>query len=430
MIIKTLSANLTIQLITFATSVLSARILGPVGRGELALVLLYPQLVAGIGLLGVDRAIAVLGGSGELSRPATFIGKLVLLLSFPALAIGYAIVSWRITDAYLASLSTLYLVYVPAMFFFLLVVSLLNGLGDFTRFNLTRLWFYIMNFILVFAIWIIRPPLLKLLDWVVLANLASVYGVLALAVWMLSNVPTSDKNLGKASAKGDVITILALAVVFAVPMALGHLCTIAYQIILEHQMGIRALGFFVVFFSYSRLLSPLGSAIGFHVFHLGITGEQHNIARIFRQSLVVYLFCGMALGLVAGSLIPIIFGREFFVETGTVVALLISSLFALLADSMAEYLNGRRKGAADAIGRITYLISLALLGGSLVPGLGLLGMAAAVAISDMVRCLYLVSRVKSETQQANGEFWLLTRMDLSALSHAGKGALHGLFAWR
>jgi O-antigen/teichoic acid export membrane protein len=430
MIIRTLSANLAIQLTTFATSVLSARILGPVGRGELALVLLYPQLVAGVGLLGVDRAVAILSGNGELSRPASAIGKLVLLLSFPVMATGYAVVYWRVSDIHLAGLATLYLAYVPAMFFFLLAVSLFNGVGDFQRFNLARLSYYLINLVLVLVIWWAAPILVDLLDWVVFANLVSVYGVLALAVGMLHNLQPTGRNGGAACEKDDVRTIFHLAVVFVLPVALAHVSTAAYQIILDHQMGVKALGFFVVFFAYSRLLSPLGSAIGSHVFHLGIAGEHRNIARIFRQSLVVYILCAMPLALLAGTLIPIIFGRQFVVQTVTVGVLLVSSLLALLADTMGEYLNGQRKVAADSIGRIIYLSSLAILGGMLVPVLGLLGMAQAVAISDMLRCLYLVNRVKRETQADLAEFWLITKTDLNALSHAGKGVLQGLLAWR
>ena len=199
MIIRTLSANLAIQLTTFATSVLSARILGPVGRGELALVLLYPQLVAGVGLLGVDRAVAILSGNRELSRPASAIGKLVLLLSFPVMATGYAVVHWRVSDIHLAGLATLYLAYVPAMFFFLLAVSLFNGVGDFQRFNLARLSYYLINLVLVLVIWWAAPILMDLLDWVVFANLVSVYGVLALALGMLHNLQPTGRNsfLGK-----------------------------------------------------------------------------------------------------------------------------------------------------------------------------------------------------------------------------------------
>jgi hypothetical protein len=148
---------------------------GPTGRGELALVLLYPQLVANIAFLGVDRAIAIQGGRGELASPVSTIMKLALLFSVPAVLVGYITVSLRVSDAHLAGLAKIYLSYVPAMYLFLLAVSLFNGAGDFVRFNSTRLSFYVGNFALVLFIWIASPGISFLLDCVVWANLLSVF---------------------------------------------------------------------------------------------------------------------------------------------------------------------------------------------------------------------------------------------------------------
>jgi O-antigen/teichoic acid export membrane protein len=428
MIVGTLWTNLAIQAITFATSVLSARILGPIGRGELALVLLYPQLVAGIALLGVDRAIAILGGRGELARPMTTVVKLALLLSIPAMAAGYATVSWRVADAHLVGLATMYLAYAPAMYFFTLVVFLFNGSGDFVRFNRVRLGFYVANLALVLAIWAVAPT--RALDWVVLANLASAYAALAMAVWMLRGFKHLENGGATASGKGDMLTVLGMAVAFALPLTLAQLSASAYQIALEYRMGVGALGLFVVYFSYSRLLSPVGSAIGSHVFHLGIAGKGRDIARIFRQSLVVYLICAVPLWLVAGWLIPLVFGRDFVVDGGAVGLLFLSSLFALLANSMAEFLSGRKKIGADTSGQGIYLFTLAALCWWLVPAFGLGGMALSLAIADLFRCGYLVVQVSRETELGSGEFWRFTRTDVAALVQAGGRVLHGFFAWR
>src|SRR5258708_23596435 len=183
MIVRTVWTNLAIQAMTFATSVLTARILGPVGRGELALVLLYPQLVAGIALMGVDRAVAVLSGRGRFARPVTAIIKLAMLLSIPAMGAGDAVLTWRVADPHLSGLATIYLAYVPAVYFFTLAVYLFNVTGDFVRFNVVRLGFYVLNLIVLISIWLVAP--FAALDWVVVANLVSVYGGLALAGWLL-----------------------------------------------------------------------------------------------------------------------------------------------------------------------------------------------------------------------------------------------------
>ncbi len=57
-IAETLLGNLAIQLLGVVTGVLSARLLGPVGRGDLATVYYYPTTLAQFGDLGIPQATA------------------------------------------------------------------------------------------------------------------------------------------------------------------------------------------------------------------------------------------------------------------------------------------------------------------------------------------------------------------------------------
>jgi len=428
MIVSTLWTNLAIQGITFATSVLTARILGPVGRGELALVLLYPQLVAVITLMGTDRAVAVLAGRGELGRPIVAISKVVLLLSVPAIGLGYAILRWRLADTHLAGLATMYLTYVPAAYFFMLVSFLFNGTGDFARFNLVRLGFYSVNLALMLAIWATAPT--RSLDWVVVANLVSVFGVFGLAVCLLRGFRYSGNSGNETAKTNDVKSVLRLALVFALPAALVQFSGSIYQIVLEHQLGVGPLGLFVVYFSYSRILSPVGSAIASHVFYQGITGEGRDIARICRLSLIIYTACSLPLWLLARWLIPLIFGRSFVVDSWVIAFLLVSCLFGLLADSLAEFLKGHKKVRADTEGMVIYLVAVGILGWWLATLWGLVGMALAMTMADILRYCYLMTNVGRFTGQVLGKFWQVTQSDIATLLTSGKRALVGVRTWR
>src|SRR5258706_14298811 len=426
MIGGTIWANFAIQAMTLVTSVATARMLGTVGRGELALVLLYPQLVAGIAFLGVDRAVAILGGRGDLHHPQITIIKLVLLFSIPAIVAGYITVVWRIEDSHLAGLGTTYLAYVPALYFFTLAVSLFNGIGDFFRFNLARLWFYGCNLFLLLAVWGVAPE--TFLDWIVLANLTSAYGAFAMAALVMWGRVRREGTHVLSVTHGDVRAVLSLSFVFALPVMLGNFSNSAYQILLEHWMGVQPLGLFVVYFSYSRLLAPLGSAIGSHAFHVGIVGENLNMARAFRQGLLVYFVCIVPLWLVAERLIPLAFGRGFVVDIDAVAFLMVSCLFALLADNVAEFLKGQRKVGADTAGRLIYLATFGILGWGLVPALGLFGLALAMALGDALRCVYLVRQVSRETKQRTSEFWLITWRDFCDLKPIAKKKLQTFLA--
>lgn len=425
MIGGTISANFVIQAMTLATSVLTARLLGPHGRGELALVLLYPQLIAGIAFLGVDRAVAVLGGRGDLRSPFATIAKLVLLFSVPAILAGYIAVTWRVTDPHLAGLSTMYLAYVPATYFFMLAVNLFNGIGDFYRFSAARLWFYGSNLSLVLSIWLVASE--NFLDWIVVANLISAYSAFVVALWLMRRGFPRSEQAGTPN-RGEVQAVVRLSLVFAVPVMLYNISNSAYQVLLEHSMGVEPLGLFVVYFAYSRLLAPLGSAIGFHVFHIGIAGKSVDMSRMHRQSLLIYLVCSVPLWLLAEWLIPFVFGRGFVANTWATALLFVSCICAFLADSMAEFLRGRRQVRADINGRLIYLGALGTLGVALMLPLGLLGLALAMAGGDVLRSVYLASRVGRETGQETGEFWRVSWKDVVELFNRGKRMLRGLLA--
>lgn len=420
MIIRTVWTNLTIQALTFVTSVLVARLLGPTGRGELALVLLYPQLVANIALLGVDRAVAVIGGRGSLDHPFAVLVKLALLLSVPAIVAGYVVLRWLIVDTHLAALATIYLAYVPPVYFYTLVVFLFNGIGHFARFNRLRLIFYFVNLGLLLAILAASPT--EPLDWVVFANLAAVFGGSTAAVWLLQGLEPPARHAEEAHT-GSVRAVLGLASIFVLPVALAHLSRSAFQIVIANRLGVEPLGLFVVYLSYGRLLSPIGSAIGSHLFRLGIAGEGRDVASIFRRSLVVYTVCGLPLWLVADRLIPLVFGKEFVVDSAALALIFVSCLFALTGDTMAEFLSGRRRVGADSGGWVIYLVTLGVLGWELAPSLGLVGMALGMVAADSMRCSYLVNRVANEAGQAFGDFWRLNRQDLLDLYRAGMGIL-------
>jgi len=397
MIADTLRTNLAIQAITFATSVIVARLLGPTGRGELALVLLYPQLVTTMALLGIDRAVAVMAGRGELAQPVRTIIKLVLMLLLPTMATAWIAISWRIDDSHLAYLAKLYMLYAPTTHFFVMMVAMYNGLGDFSRFNRARLGFYVLNILLVGVIWVSAPLSLPTLELVLLANFVSAFGGWLYSIWLLRKFKSNEPHETEFSARRGIDGVMSQAMVFAFPLALAQFNGVAYQIIVEYSTDVTALGMFVVLYTYSRLLSPIGGAVCSHIFRFGIADDQRDIARLFRFSLVVYFCCIVPLWLLAPLLIPLIFGSTFVYNIKVIGALLMSALFSMLADSLAEYLNGQRLGFPDTVGRLLYITTLGLTALFFGADLTLFSIAIAMATGDLARCVWLVQRVASAT---------------------------------
>ena len=135
--------------------------------------------------------------------------------------------------------------------------------------------------------------------------------------------------------------------------------------------------------------------------------------------MVIYSFGIVPLWILAGWLIPIIFGRDFVVDSGTVGVLLVSTLFGQLADNMSEYMNGQQKVKIDIISRILYLSTFAMLGYWMLSRYGLPGMAMLMVIAELMRCVYFVKSLILETKKPISEFVLVTWYDIGFLYHKG-----------
>src|SRR5437764_5923526 len=61
-ILSTLSVRVAVMALALVSSIVLARTLGPEGRGLFALVLLLPEIVASLALLGFEQAYAVYAG--------------------------------------------------------------------------------------------------------------------------------------------------------------------------------------------------------------------------------------------------------------------------------------------------------------------------------------------------------------------------------
>jgi O-antigen/teichoic acid export membrane protein len=78
---QTFLTNLAIQGCNVITGVLTARILQPEGRGELAAIILWPSILAGLGILGTNWALtrevaAHPEKEADLARTAVVLGLL------------------------------------------------------------------------------------------------------------------------------------------------------------------------------------------------------------------------------------------------------------------------------------------------------------------------------------------------------------------
>src|SRR5512145_3221427 len=86
--VSTLAANGAILLLGIVSGVLAARLLGPAGRGELAIVTLWPIALATLGNLGINQAVAFFTAQQPERRNAVFTASLVIAAVQGAILMG------------------------------------------------------------------------------------------------------------------------------------------------------------------------------------------------------------------------------------------------------------------------------------------------------------------------------------------------------
>lgn len=423
MIIGTIVTNWLVLLINLATSILAARLLGVEGRGQLALVLLYPQMIATMGMLGLDRGLAIVGGRKELNSPALApIVILTVVFSFPVMVLAYFVVINRIVEPTLAKLSLLYILYIPALYFFMLSISLFNGVGDFIKYNASRLSFYGSYLFLILVFWTYRS---LMLNNFVYANLLSVYAAMLVTGFFLFRVKIHDRLYSLKIIFSDCLVILKKTALFVIPGILAVAATRLDQIILSSYLDVKYLGLFVVYLAFSQMIAPVANAINVNVFHLSIMESKRNIGQLTRIATVTYIICLSLMFLMAPLLIRLLYGETYMEHLSSARLLLLSSFFFFISQIFNEHMKGRSKVRQDIISLTVFMISMACTAYWLLPIFSIVGMAFSMVIANALRFLYLMMIFRREMNMKISDLLFIKQKDLFWMFQTGQKMMRG-----
>ena len=139
------------------TGVLAARLLGPVGRGELAAILLWPQLLASLGVALVVDAIvqAAATRSAPMARIFATGQALGLAVSLPLMALAGTLV-WLLNSRFRAEVvetSYLYILIVPMIMLATFANGMFQGSLRFVTWNAMRILAAFLYLGCVLAVW-------------------------------------------------------------------------------------------------------------------------------------------------------------------------------------------------------------------------------------------------------------------------------------
>lgn len=404
--IGTFSTSLLIQACGAATGILTARLLGPVARGELATVILWPTVLSNLGLMGCNWVVArEVAKDPEHESDWVAVGIVVgFATGLLCVLAGYFLIPALLPSdrKYLLPLVRLCLLLIPFDIFNQLLLAVEQGRMRWRRYNLLRLSLFLFYLLLVGFIGVARRDQVR---WFVSAFLASQLLAVLLRFWV------QRKSLVAGKVRFEGCRHILRAGVPYLGATISNLFSLQLDTILVVSLlNVEAAGIYVVASALANGQSSVGDALGITSFAVlsserNAGSQERIITETFRQSAL--LSCGVGLGM--SCLIPFlvvpVFGFKFSGAVWPAVVLSLAASLAALANILNQGLRGAGRPHAGLASQLIGTGVMALAALFLLSPFGLVGMAFAVLMSTGVQLLVLVAAAANWLRISPSEFW-------------------------
>jgi len=373
------------------TGILSARMLGPAGRGEYAAIVIWPTGIASFLALGINQAVVYHLGQRTLngSEMATATATIGLIQSFLSVVIGLIVIPTVLArySLQVRQLGILFVLCTPALIFSMYPANLFQGGQDLLKFNVIRVAAPFSYAIGLVALYVAHRGSLVRVIQSQLAGYLFALGLGFFLVWrfLRPRMQWNGSAIPHLFHYGCRIQGLSIATYFNQRVD---------QLVLSLLVPPRELGLYAIAVTLSITVAVFPQAAGIVAFSRGASQQgEHAKATIgvaFRSSLAwLAAACG-GLYLLAPFLIHFVFGGAF---DGSILACRI-----LLPGAFVTGLNFVLYNAASALGRpilASYAESASVLvtaGGLylLVPHYGYIGAAIVSSVAYTVSFLVML----------------------------------------
>ena len=308
----TLSSNGIVLSCGIVTGVLTARFLHAEGRGAFAAILLFPQLLLDVGLLGVHEALTQRVASQQVGHEDSLSTAMVLCTALAGLAV---LIGWLLVPVLLGperaplySLARLYLTAViPVNLLTLTFYALDHGKLRFGRYNLSRLALPVGYTLVTISLWLAGDLRIEtLVAW----NIAASIFALIVAAWFIRG------SIRLRFVYAEAAILLSLAWRFNVTAALLGFSSQVDRLIVVKFWDDRNVGLYFVALTVSATAAKSLA----HSFHTVVfpniarrSGEQQRdyFAASLRHIMLLTSIAMVVMMAVSGWLVPILFGHEF-----------------------------------------------------------------------------------------------------------------------
>jgi O-antigen/teichoic acid export membrane protein len=404
-IIGSLATAAVAQVALVVTGVVTARTLGPADRGYLALVILVPAILHGVGTLGLPRAVTYFVASDRANeRPVVQAIRLPVLLQAVSLTALQIVVLWfvladepdRVRWAGVAVLPL-----ITATLADQYGLALLQGQRRYAAFNILRtagVVLYLGEVLVLLAVG--RTELVAFaLAWVVATALS---GALTLTFAL------SGRRAARDVRKPAEVSRRAL-MRFALRGYLAWLSPIGTfrldQALIGLLLAPEALGLYVVGLAFTNVPTFISRSIGFIAYPQvarATRARADESRRFLWLSIALSGAAVIALELLAGWLVPLFFGSEFDGAVPLTRILLLAAFFEGARHVLTSTSSGSGRPGLASIAELASWLFLVPAVMVLMPLWEETGVAAATAIAAAGSSLTLLILVRGSHADETG----------------------------
>jgi O-antigen/teichoic acid export membrane protein len=388
-----------IQVANIATGLIAARLLLPEGRGELAVIMLWPGLLAELGALGLYDALLYRSATAAAPARKIFATMMWLGAALSIALIGIGLIAIPLALAadpvWLQNIAVAYMcAFLPAYFAALYIGAMFQGHLDMVTWNIVRVMVPLGYLVAILAMWadgraevggfavayIIGHILCILIGLALLAK----RGWLGIA----PDLPLARSLLvyGIKVHVGDIMSALrqrldqALVALLLPNADLGH-----YVVALT-----VANGPLILVFTIANVAFPKISQQTTH------DGKLVVFGRYLRVCIALALAAAVSLIVLSVWLVPLLFGAPFAPSVPIAQVLLLGMVpFAaksMLADALKAWDRSLAISHAEIVGLVTAVVALALL----LPTMGIIGAAWSLVATHVATAIAMALSLRRQ----------------------------------
>lgn len=389
-VVQSIGSKSLILSLQAATGILTARMLGPAGRGELAAMILWPLFVASVITLGVPSSLIyhLRNRAGERDRLVGNGFAMAAIMGCVAAATAASILPWwlRQYSPEVIRAAQWFLITVPLCSVTLAGRAVLEAAHDFAASNAIQ----------------ILTPFATLLALLLVLSIRQMNPYTAAVAYVLASLPTFCFMLfrmNRAGIRAARIQLTAMRQILQYGIrsygidVLGTLALQVDQVLVVSLLSADSMGFYVVVLSLSRMLNVFQNSVVMVLFPKAAGHRAHKVLVMtgdsVRTSGLVTAACGAIVCLAGPTLLRVVYGAEYARAADALRILVLEAVLSGVTFVLAQaFMALNRPGVVTVLQGIGLTLSVPLMLW-LIPRYGIYGAAISLLVSTSARLLFV-----------------------------------------